>query len=61
MIVKFFNLNEKEKNKFNLFLFYGENEGQKEEVINKIFLKDFKGEIIKYDEKENGCAVTQNT
>ena len=40
------------KDKSNFFLLYGENEGQKEEVINEYFLKEFKGETIKFEEKE---------
>ena len=50
MIVKSFSLNDLKKNKSNFFLLYGENEGHKEDLINSIFLNNFKGEIIKYDE-----------
>ena len=46
MIVKSFNLNDLKKNKSNFFLLYGENEGHKEDLINSIFLNNFKGEII---------------
>ena len=52
MIIKSFNLNDLKKNNSKFYLFYGENEGQKEEVINNYFLKNFKGEIIKYDENQ---------
>ena len=52
MIIKSFNAQDIIKTKSNFFLFYGENEGQKEEVINNFFIKDFKGEIIKYEEKQ---------
>tara|TARA_Y100000590_G_scaffold159731_1_gene183239 strand:+ start:1858 stop:2853 length:996 start_codon:yes stop_codon:yes gene_type:complete len=52
MIIKSFNVNEIKKLKSNFFLFYGENEGHKEEIINDFFIKDFKGEIIKYEEKQ---------
>ena len=52
MIIKSFNLVELKKTNSNLFLFYGENEGYKEETINNYFLRDFKGEIIKYDENQ---------
>ena len=52
MIIKSFNVNEIRKLKSNFFLFYGENEGHKEEIINDFFIKDFKGEIIKYEEKQ---------
>ena len=37
MILKSFNLKDNIIKKSNLFLFYGENEGQKEEVINNFF------------------------
>ena len=52
MIIKSFNLNEIKQNTSNYFLFYGENEGHKEEVISNFFLKNFKGEIISYDEDQ---------
>ena len=50
MIIKSFSFNKLNKDQSTFFLFYGENEGQKEELINNIFLKDFSGEFIKYDE-----------
>ncbi len=52
MIIKSFNLKNDLKTKSNLFLFYGQNEGQKEEIINNFFLKEFSGENIKFDEKQ---------
>ena len=52
MIIKSFNLNDLKKNNSTFYLFYGENEGHKEEAINNYFLKNFKGEIIKYDENQ---------
>ena len=52
MIIKSFNLNDLKKNSSNFFLFYGVNEGHKEETINDLFLKNFKGEIIRYDENQ---------
>ena len=52
MIIKSFNLNDIKKNTSNFFLFYGVNEGHKDEVVNDLFLKDFKGEIIRYDENQ---------
>ena len=52
MIVKSFSFNKLNKDQSTFFLFYGENEGQKEELINNIFLKDFTGEFIKYDENQ---------
>ena len=52
MIIKSFNLNELKVNKSNFLLFYGVNEGHKNEVINNVYLDTFKGEIIKYDESQ---------
>ena len=52
MIIKCFNLNDLKKNSSNFFLFYGVNEGHKEEIINDLFLNNFKGEIIRYDENQ---------
>ena len=49
MIVKHFNLNENSIVKNNLFLFYGDNEGLKNEIIKKI-LKN--SNYYTYDEKE---------
>ena len=51
MIIKSFNLKDL-NTKSDLFLFYGENEGHKEEIIKSFFLKEFDGEIIKYDENQ---------
>ncbi len=52
MIFKNFQLSKLNFDKYNLYLFYGKNEGLQNEVINEYFIKNFKGEIIKYDEKE---------
>ena len=52
MIIKSFSFNELKKNQSNFYLLYGENEGHKEEVINKYILKEFDGEIIKYEESQ---------
>ena len=52
MIIKSFNLNDLKKNSSNFFLFYGVNEGHKDEIINDLFFKNFKGEIIRYDENQ---------
>ena len=51
MIVKSYKLADINNLKCNFFLFYGENEGQKDEAITKIF-KNFKGEIVKYEENQ---------
>ena len=52
MIIKSFNLNDIKKSKSNCFLLYGENDGHKEEAISNYFLKDFKGEVVRYDESQ---------
>ena len=49
MILKYFNLNENILKKNNFFLFYGNNEGLKNEIINKIVKNN---QTIKYDENE---------
>lgn len=50
MIKKYFELN---NIKSNFLLFYGENEGQKEEVITKNFISKFKkNDIFHYEESE---------
>ena len=45
MIIKSFELNKIKSSKSNIHLIFGENEGVKEDIINDIYLKDFKGEI----------------
>ena len=52
MIVKNFELNKINLEKYDLFLFYGENEGHKNEVINNIFNKLNNYKKIKYDEND---------
>ena len=51
MIIKYFEL-EKEKYTNNIFLFYGENQGLKNEIVKKNFEKNFKESIYRYEEKE---------
>ena len=51
MIIKFFEKEKIEKVGLDFYLVYGDNEGQKKEVLENI-LKDFKGLTQKYDEKE---------
>ena len=51
MILKPYEINNHIKDK-NIFLFYGENFGQKEEVINNFFKKNFKDTTYNYNEKE---------
>ncbi len=52
MIVKSFKLNDLKKTNLNFFLFYGENEGHKDELIQDCFTNGFTGEIIKYEENQ---------
>ena len=50
MIIKYFELkNLKDK---NIYLFYGVNNGLKDEIMKEKFKKNLKGEIINYEEKE---------
>ena len=51
MISKYYEI-EKFKNKINYFLFYGENEGQKQDVIQASFAQFTKENIYKYTEKD---------
>ena len=43
-------INKTDLSKFNYFLIYGKNEGLKKEIIERNFIKNFKGNIDKYDE-----------
>ncbi len=52
MIKKAFEINKINLNAHNLFLFYGENEGYKNEIIKEKFEKLYQGQIYRYDEKE---------
>ena len=37
---------------FNFFLLHGKNDGLKNEIIEKYFIRNFKGELNKYEEAE---------
>ena len=52
MIIKNFELEKLKSLKFNIHLIYGNNEGLKEDIIDHYYLKDFKGETLKYEEEE---------
>ena len=52
MIVKSFELEKLKSYEFNFHLIYGNNEGIKEDIIKVNYLKDFCGDILKYDEQE---------
>ena len=52
MIIKTFELQKLKATKAQKFLFYGENEGYKDQIINEYFLKKFKNSTNRYDENE---------
>ena len=52
MIIKAYEHQKIKKIKNNIFLFYGENEGYKSQVIKDIFVSNFKGNIERFDENE---------
>ena len=52
MIQKAFEINKINLSKYNLYLFYGENEGYKNEIIKSKFEKNFPKQIYKYEERE---------
>jgi len=52
MIIKSYELNKINNEKYQIFLLYGQNEGFKNEITKKYFIDKFKGDIYKYDEKE---------
>ena len=51
MILKSFELNKLNLNNHNFYLFYGENEGLKEETIKNLFEKNYQEKIYRYEEK----------
>jgi DNA polymerase-3 subunit delta len=52
MIIKSFELNKLKLNNYKFYLFYGDNEGSKEEVIKKVFEQNYLDKIYRYEEKE---------
>ena len=52
MIIKSFELEKLTSLKYNLHLIYGNNDGIKEDIVKDNYLKDFNGDILKYDEQE---------
>ena len=52
MILKSFELNKLKLNDYNFYLFYGANEGLKEENIKNLFEKNYIDKIYRYEEKE---------
>jgi len=52
VIIKSFQLNKIKLDNYKLFLFYGDNEGLKEETIKNLFEKNYLEKIHRYEEKE---------
>ena len=52
MIIKHFEISKIDLKKYDYFLFYGNNEGLKEEVIKNLFEINYPNKIHKYEEKE---------
>ena len=52
MILKSFELNKIKLNNYKFYLFYGDNEGLKEETIKNLFEKNHVDKIQRYEEKE---------
>ena len=52
MIQKTFEINKINLNKYNFYLFYGENEGYRNEIIKNKFEKLYVNKIYRYEEKE---------
>ena len=52
MILKSFELNKIKLNNYKFYLFYGENEGLKEETIKNLFERSYRDKIHRYEEKE---------
>ena len=52
MIIKSFELNKLKLNNHRLYLFYGDNEGLKEETIKNLFEKNYPDKIHRYEESE---------
>ena len=50
MIIKFFELQKNKKTKTSLNLVYGNNQGQKNQIIKDYFLDTFEGNVQKYEE-----------
>ena len=52
MIIKSFELNKIKLNNHKFYLFYGDNDGLKEESIRNLFEKNYPDKIYRYEEKE---------
>ena len=52
MILKSFELSKSKLKNHRFYLFYGDNEGLKEEIIEKLFERNYLNKIYRYEEKE---------
>tara|TARA_B100000780_G_scaffold234855_1_gene175319 strand:- start:516 stop:1511 length:996 start_codon:yes stop_codon:yes gene_type:complete len=52
VIIKHFEISKIDLKKYNYFLFYGNNEGLKEELVKNLFEINYPNKIHKYEEKE---------
>ena len=52
MILKSFELSKLKLQNYNFYLFYGNNDGLKEETIKNFFGKEYLNKIYRYEEKE---------
>ena len=52
MIIKSFEIEKITALNQNIHLIYGNNEGIKQDIINNYYKKNYKGEILKYDEQD---------
>ena len=52
MILKSFELNKIKLNNHKFYLFYGNNEGLKDEIIKNLFEINYQDKIHRYEEKE---------
>ena len=52
MIIKLFEIQKIKLNNFKFYLFYGDNDGLKEETIKNLFERNYQDKIHRYEEKE---------
>ncbi len=52
MIIKLFEISKFNLSNYNLFLFYGKNEGLQSDILKENFINNFGGEILRYEESE---------
>ena len=52
MIIKSFEADKLQSLNLRIHLIYGNNEGLKEDILNNYYLKNFNGDLLKYDEQD---------